>query len=466
METFIIYWTIIAGLVLLIFRAPAVAAGGLLCTFGLEQWAQATSEWFYVHQSLTNYVTASLAVFALTIRFIRGEATIFPISRECWCIIAILTWACASFIWSIAPGETFRIVQKNAPYILIFGFALPFLVRNLDDLRASLLLLITVGGLLCVLLLTTVDWRDRTITMTYGSSVGSVIGDRGNPLAVASLAGHVCLAAVLMPIRRVPGLGSALSLLLRWGLVATCIILSIRTGSRGQSVALGIAALVFIPLSRNVKNIPGFFGMVVSAGLFFGLAYFIFPQVQQTNVWTREGFWDAWTTGRYNTSMILLDRWATEGPIHWVLGLGSSASFRPDICGFYPHVVFFEVLGELGLIGFVLLWLIPIAVLRSVIYLWPRVVDDAVDRGTAAAVGAMFLFEMILSFKQGSLLGSYLAFAFAIIIGRMYLSVKSEIEAYQEMDDTEHRIASEYELYENEPESQLAATGTGSTDRF
>ncbi len=50
-------------------------------------------------------------------------------------------------------------------------------------------------------------------------------------------------------------------------------------------------------------------------------------------------------------SLQLLSYWFSKGPIYWMFGIGSSASFHPNIVGIYCHVVIVEVLCELGLLG-------------------------------------------------------------------------------------------------------------------
>ena len=78
-----------------------------------------------------------------------------------------------------------------------------------------------------------------------------------------------------------------------------------------------------------------------------------------------------------------------------------------------------EVLGELGVIGFAILWLVPLYAAQNLRELWRYVRDDAEDRGLIATLGGLLLFDIILSFKQGSMLGSASTFALAVILGRV-----------------------------------------------
>ena len=142
-------------------------------------------------------------------------------------------------------------------------------------------------------------------------------------------------------------------------------------------------------------------------------------------IWSR-----TWSNSRFNTSTIVLQAWAESGPVAWLVGMGSSSSFA--ILGIYPHLVLAETLAELGVLGFALLWGLVIAAYMRYFRLHALTKADAEYRGVCAAAAALFMFEIIVSFKQGSLLGAPTAFGFAIILGRLNTWAKTP-EAHAEI---------------------------------
>ncbi len=447
--------------ILVIFQ-PGAAVGALLCTYGLEQWAQSQSSFFYEHQIFTNAATGLLVALALTVRFMRGERILTPVTREYWVMVAIYVWAAMSLIWTVYPeaqGSFFQF-KKNLPYIILFGFLTPPLINNLRDLKSSFYLMVVVGVFLMTWMLFFTKWSDRQIILEQGASIGSVVGNTGSPLAVATLGGQVALIALLMNWRlddaRFWG-----KLILRFAVILLGVAITVRSGSRGQGFALLVTAAVFLPLSVRPRNLPAFLGMIVVGGVIAYGSYVAFETYSYTRTWTGGAFWKAFQQGRVNTTLELLGHWVDAGPFAWLIGLGSSASFDPNIVGFYPHMVFGEVLGELGLVGFVILWLCPIFGFLAIYRLWLYVKDFPEERGLVMGLGALFLFDIVLSFKQGSLLGSMTTFAFAAMLGRILWDFRRQEEEYHAMEaqgthDDEFGYAPEDERSEEEYAEQAA----------
>ncbi len=99
-----------------------------------------------------------------------------------------------------------------------------------------------------------------------------------------------------------------------------------------------------------------------------------------------------------------------------LFGIGNSSSFQ--ILGIYPHITALEVIAEEGMVGAILYLSILGVALRSIIRLSRSVADQAA-RNTLAVLAALFCFELILTWKQGSLLSSFYVFGYAIILGRL-----------------------------------------------
>ena len=190
------------------------------------------------------------------------------------------------------------------------------------------------------------------------------------------------------------------------------------------------AGILFLPLSRRIKNFGGFVGTAIGVSLILLLATFAYDHYaygETTQRWNVDNMVDTYSSSRIGTAGILLRHWAEAGPIAWIVGLGSSASYSRDILGGYPHVVMLEVLGELGVVGFAILWAIVIFAARDLYSVHRRVADDPNARGVNATIGAIFLFQVILSFKQGSLLGSEITLGLAIMVGRVGASARKGI---------------------------------------
>lgn len=420
-----LYALIVTVLATVVLVWPAAAMGVVLCTFGLEQWAMSRSDFFFRHQELTNLVTAGLLGMALVIRVVRGQKTVTPLTRSFWFTLALVIWALLSCIWSIDPETSWSKFKKVLPYLTIFGFLMPMAVADFKDLRASFNLLLAFGMFLLTLLVVDTKWEGRQIVLEKGAAIGSVISDKGSPLAIATLAGQVGLVAVLLNFRG----ASRIWHYLRWGVVLVALIVAFKTGSRGQLFAFTIAALVALPISRPIKNVWAFLGVGAVAMVFLAILFFVFEALASGDQrWSAQNFIQTYRGSRVSTAMILLGYWAEGGPLRWIMGLGSNASYYLPELQLYPHLVMLEVLGELGLIGFFLLWMIPICGFRAARRALDYIRDNPEERSILAVVVAFFLFDIILSFKQGTLLYYGSTFAFGMILSRLYVYVSQRDE--------------------------------------
>ena len=405
------------GLVaVLVLRRPSVALGAFLCTYGLEQWAQSRDPFFFINSSLTNVLTTLVLVWGLLARQIKGESIFsggFP--RVFWVIAALFAWSAFSLLWTPDFPAALSIWKGSTPYLVATILIMPLLVRDMDDLFAAFQMTMLLGGVVLLLLMFDSAWAGRQIVLRQGAAIGTVISDRGSPLSTASLAGWVALIALLMNYRG----ASRFWQMLRWPLVLLGLIVAFRSGSRGQLFAMVIAAIMFLPLSRRIKRLGGFIGTAIGVVMILMLATLAFDAYayNASTRWNPEKLVKSYTVGRYNPSTEMLAEWAQGGPVTWVIGLGTSASYYH--VGFYPHLVMAEVLAELGLVGFVLLWAVVIVAYIGYARLHSAVREDPVLRGLSAALAALFMFEVILSFKQGSLLGSVFAFGFAVTLARV-----------------------------------------------
>lgn len=459
-----------AILALWTFKRPGAAFGLLLAGFAVEQWLQTRHVIFTTYPWLGNVAIALFVGMGILSRFMSGTLRLDLTPKVYFAGAALFAFWCMSFFWTMNPDMTFRVlVVEYGPYWLVFFFAPVFLMASWRDLRASYQVLLVSGLVLVPIFTLFSDWSGRAVKFVEaGAGQGSIrAGVGGNPLAIATYGGYVMLAALLLHFSG----ASRFFQIVRWGLVAGGLAIGLMSGSRGQIVAMLIAALAFLPMSRRIKNLGQFLGLGIALMLILGLSSVLYDTLiastaWQEDRWQRDAFWTAWTEGRLNTSLILLERWLDGGPVAWIFGLGARASNYVEGLWFYPHLVMAEVLGELGLVGFVMLWLIPILAYTAAQRSWPFVKNDAEMRGVLATACAIFLFEVVLSFKQGSFFFSHLTMVHAVIIGRLAALFEDEhrelLAAEQAYDstyygDTPDDLASEYgdiegdELEDEEP---------------
>lgn len=417
-----------------------MALGAVLITYGLEQWAQSKHEFFFSYRALTNYLTGATLVLALGVKLLRGDSILQGYPAVGKLTLSLFGVALLSLFWTVYPEASFEQWARHWPYVVAFVILSPLLLTHTKDLRIGFMTTLLFGTIILLLLMIDTQWVGRQIVLSRGVMVGTVISRYGNPLAVASLAGYVALIALLLNFSGV----SRFWQIARWGIVALGLAVSIRSGSRGQLFALLVAAIAFLPMSRRITNIKGFIATACGVGIMLFVASWTFEAFSEGERWRRDSMVGAYQSGRVQQSLILLEYWLSR-PAYWLLGLGNSASFDPGIIGLYPHVVLVEVLAEEGVVGFVLLWLVVILSFRSLFHLYRYLQADPHQRGLLAALGALFLFEVILSFKQGSLLGNTHAFTFAIMIGRFERVVAREAvsEPFREVavhDDSEQHL--------------------------
>lgn len=441
----VIYFGLIGIVALAMFYRPSIAVGALLCTYGLEQWSQSQSPFFFSHQILTNVVTASLVCFAIVLRTLKGKSPVFPITREYVATFAIYLLAFMSIAWSIDRHESWERFGEYFKTGFIFALLMPLALSDKEDLRATLYCVLTLGTPICMLLLFTAHWNGRMIMFDV-EGISHVKGlERGNPLAIATLGGEVALIAWLMNFT-----GKArIWQVMRFAIVGIGFAVSVKASSRGQAFGFIIAAMVFLPYSRRFQSVGNFLAVAAGALIGAGVLVFVFDWVLSTasanaptSRWDPHEFIRDFKESRIDVSMVLIRRWLDGGPLRWVFGLGSSASFATDL-KFYCHVVFVEVFCELGVMGWILLWLTPIYAYQNMKELWYYVKDDPEDRGMVASLGAIFLFEVIISFKQGSLLGSATCFGLACVIGRIAHYYRTQAAYYTQLDAGGYALSDE-----------------------
>ena len=95
-------------------------------------------------------------------------------------------------------------------------------------------------------------------------------------------------------------------------------------------------------------------------------------------------------------------------------------SIQFHFIGFYPHVAPIEILAEQGLVGLAIYVAIVFITFKSAIRLLSNSTEDTPgSRSAAAILFSLFIFEWLLTFKQGSLLSSIYVFSYAAVICKL-----------------------------------------------
>lgn len=422
------YGIICLSLLVASWKYPAVALAGVLCMFGLEQWGQATTRFFAQHQTVTNLIIGGILVSALMMQSIRrGFALVADYPVVGWLTLALFVYAFASTQWAPRPDLSANLWSSRWPYIITVVLLSPLLITEPRDLRAANAALVLAGGLLAVLLLLFVKWESRRIVLE---------NDFGNPLAIAAMAGMVVLIIILAD----PWPESKMWFPMKWTLVALSLALIVRSGSRGQLLGVLLSCVICWPISRGLRNVKQF-AVLSLVIIFLGVAV----------NWTMQEFWGEEISGgrgRWSgrsaekdiserlANAVMMVRLAAASPETLLFGLGNSAAYDPRILGYYPHFLPLEILAEEGIIGFGLYGMIlscgAFAGYRS----WRLLTASGGDQRLLGGLSSLFLFAVILSLKQGNLLGNLDPFMLAIILGRYEKILAGQLVAVGHKEET------------------------------
>jgi len=390
-------------------RRPAVAFAAVLCLYGLKQWGQDTSPFLVEHRTIANWSAAVLVAIALLRPRERNNPHLTPTSSLPWVLgVALYGYAFITLAWS--PDWKVALAQwvSQAPYVLVVALFAPLLLSNTPDVKRICDWTVMIGTTLCALALLFGHWGARGLLVN-----GDLTATETDPLAIAGLGGTICVAAVLA----FPGAPWRKKLLYALAVpVGLAVIL--RSGSRGQLVATGLALLVGWPLVSARRSLWTWVALAVIALVLDLVGAWLFQQLgvdsyRWTGAQSQEDI-----TGRLAMASALLQH-AIAHPASLVFGLGNSSSFY--YMGIYPHIAALEVLGEEGLIGATIYLCMVASTLQSILRI-KAIHREPADSGARYALGvltALFVFEFVLTLKQGTLLSSTYAIAYAAMLGRM-----------------------------------------------
>ncbi|MEM6393684.1 MAG: hypothetical protein AAF797_12995 [Planctomycetota bacterium] len=394
-------------------RSPAWFIGPLYGLFVFEQALQAHFAFFVANRSFVNLMMAGIVLLLLGYQKAKGELTI-KTGPMLAATVGLVLLSILSMAWSIQPEMTKSFFLRDMRLFLLIIVSVPLLVRSMDDAWVaikSVLLFSVVASI--VLMQSTQVFMRQVVLVGQVTGFGQEGSVRSNPLVVATVAGYAAILTLVVPLR---GLGVVWTIG-RFVLFAICLVAIIRTGSRGQLAAALVVSLVAYPLAHGQAGMGKKMLATLGSVFVLGLMVFVLGQYARGGRWDLAGGIETYSGTRLGFVGQLLAYWAEAGPVAWLLGIGSAAARSPEVLGgVYTHVVAVEVLGELGLVGFTLLLIVLWRAVYNVRHLLRVCGPSPVLRCTVVGWAALLLFDFMLSFKQGTLLGSSRLFGSLLMI--------------------------------------------------
>jgi len=191
------------------------------------------------------------------------------------------------------------------------------------------------------------------------------------------------------------------------------MVLAFKSGSRGQVIGMIFVVLLLLPMKyTNISSSKKLMYVLFGIAAIFGAVTLGVSNSDLGGRWEQTQL-ETHGLARVFAALDLLKIWVND-PVAIIFGFGNSSSYA--LIGGYPHNVPAEILGEEGILGFTLY----ISILYVTFKAWRNVLtilkNTGADRTSIVILGGLFLYEIVLSLKQGTLLGTALVFTFSIMI--------------------------------------------------
>lgn len=414
-----VYIGIVGTLAVWCLARPSVILSMIFLLFALDQWGFALASGYLPSAAFTNYLAAGMTALAIVILFMFGKPHRFLSGPVFWLVVALFSYALVSILWVTVPGKALGLWGVSFQYLVVFLLGAPLLIQDIEDLEIPMRALLLLGTPFIFCLNFLLEWGYR----------GFIVNGEVTrlPLALAQYGGYMMIVGALF------GPKHSYWVLLRIAAVVLGALLIVKTGARGQFISATLCGAVLFGLGRTGFSPIKLALATAFASVFVVIAYFgaisymkSDPTLQATaGRWSIDRLTEDYGERSIRVLRIeaMLDAWK-ESPGTMVIGLGNSASYDPNITdctspiGCYPHNLPIEILTEEGLIGFLIyvaiILYVGVAAVRAISD--PSVDDD--HKGALKVLFAFMIFELILSLKQGSLLGNWRFFLFTILLDR------------------------------------------------
>ena len=219
-----------------------------------------------------------------------------------------------------------------------------------------------------------------------------------NPLAAGTFGGYLLIAGVFSIYS---GKRRGRMFLFHLLVAALGLYTIFRSGSRGQTIAAIIAVMFWLPIVAKIAAKKStILALVIATMVMVGATYLV-SHGENLERWSSEAL-QSRGFGSLQGGAAMAQAAASEGVMHFLFGLGTCSSFA--VVGWYPHMVLLEVLGEEGLVGFLLLIFFIFQVFLNGYRLMKQEFSEPQTRIHLGLLLSIFTFELILSCKQGSML--------------------------------------------------------------
>ena len=403
---------ILAILTVLTLRKPHLALVGVLSMFGLEQLGQLYIPFLRTHGAFTNIYILLLLGVAVALTFRAGSLS----SRFTYSNAKVRTFSIALYLYaflSLTWGP--EIAQLNWsstwPYLVANMVLAPLVISRIEDLEEVQKVFIWLCGSLVLFLAVVPEWAGRS-PIVAGTDEGL-----GVPLSMAQMSGYLLITTIVHFKK------SYLSVLWLSVVLVGALVVAVKTGSRGQLIFSIVGFALVAPLIWRKFSVKNTLQLAVVVAFVATLSVYIMGQTGAASSRWQAGTMMSDLATRFGHAEVLLGEWINS-PSAVMFGLGNSASFADDLLGGYPHMVPLEVLGEEGVIGFLLfISIVVLSVRQASRFRSVTILSTDVKKVYAASFGC-FLFTLLLSFKQGSLLNSSVIFLFAVLSEKYFYLIK------------------------------------------
>ena len=390
-------------------RNPGIALGLMWSTYTLEQFLQYVNPVFVSYGWLLNVAMVGLVFGSISSTMVAGKFGRLRFSKAHLWWSALILLACISTVWGPDPDYAFTKLKLAVPYIIGFSVLAPFCAYDQLQVDKALRVSVYFGGMV-LLGIFFCSFGSRSLVIAYDSSGNAV---EGNPLAMATYGGYVFIACVFSLYA---SSGNQLLKLLKIAIAILATYVIVRTGSRGQLIAVFAICFLWVPITAQMtlkrSNILMLFvGFAILVSVLWLASSFVEQQSDLLWRW-RAGRLQEDQAGRFELAQILLGNYYDGGMMVWIFGLGSSASFH--FLNTYSHVVPLEILGEEGVLGLVLFAGFVLVAFRAGMKVMLKSGLKQFTRVNMGTMMALFSFHCLLCFKQGTLLGSPELFCFGL----------------------------------------------------
>jgi len=374
----------------------------LICMFAFEQWGAIHLAFVAENGTLVNIFILALVAIAW-FRLPAGSTLEFVKYPTRTLLFLFMAYAFVSTIWSPPDANATGRYLDQMHYLVAALIIAPLLMRTSADFTRVLEAVTWLGGALVILFAYVPEFDGRSLMVEY-----DLEETLGLPLALGDFAGYVFLITALR-------LKASLLRILWAGVVCgSALYLITKTGSRGQLLFAVGALMICLPVRWKAFSVNRVMTIILIGAIAFAAVFIVVNTENTLSSRLAQSEDTLGTLVRIDMVRILIDAWLAD-PSATVFGLGSSASWSRSIISGYPHVVPLEILGELGLFGFVFFGICVLTLFLQAFTGNHRKKLEQQELNNFAALFACWVFALLLSCKQGTLLFSSDLLMYAVL---------------------------------------------------